>query len=287
MRKRLKERLKNTLPPDALSKVYSSFDIVGDIAIIKAPSNSSDAQAIAEQIMATHKNVKTVLSQTSPVKGSHRTRELTLLTGEDKTVTQHREAGCTFAVDVKRCYFSPRLNHERLRIASQVVPGEKVINMFAGVGCFSVLIAKTSPRTEVYSIDINPTAYQFMIENVGRNRLFGSVHPLLGDSKEIIEAKLQGVADRVLMPLPEKALEYLPVAVSALKTSGGWIHYYDFQHAAAEADPLEQTEQKVAAELRRLGVNYMFACSRVIRSIGPNWYQTVLDIQVGALSSKS
>lgn len=287
MRKRLKERLKNTLIADALSKVYSSFDIVGDIAIIKAPSNPSDAQVVAEQIMATHKNVKTVLSQTSPVKGSYRTRELTLLAGEDKTVTQYREAGCTFAVDVKRCYFSPRLNHERLRIASQVAPHEKVVNMFAGVGCFSVLIAKTVPYTEVYSIDINPTAYRFMIENVRRNRLFGRIHPMLGDAKEIIETKLQRVADRVLMPLPEKALEYLPVAVSTLKKSGGWIHYYDFQHAAVNEDPLEQTEQKVAAELERLGVKYLFTCSRVVRSTGPHWYQTVLDIQVGALSSKS
>jgi len=287
LRKRLRERLKTTLSADALSKVYSSFDIVGDIAIIKAPDNPSDAQTIAEQIMATHKNVKTVLSQTSPVKGSYRIRELTLLAGEDKTVTQYKEAGCTFAVDVKRCYFSPRLNHERLRIASQVAPCEKVINMFAGVGCFSVLIAKTAPYTEVYSIDINPTAYQFMIENVRRNRLFGRVHPMLGDSKEIIETKLQRVADRVLMPLPEKALEYLPVAVSALKASGGWIHYYDFQHAAANEEPLERTEQKVATELGRLGVNYMFACSRVIRSTGPHWYQIVLDIQVGALPSKS
>ena len=232
------------------------------------------------------KNVKTVFSQTSPVKGEHRTRTLTLLAGENKTVTKYKEAGCIFSVDLEKCYFSPRLKHERLRIASQVSPGETVINMFSGVGCFSILIAKTIAASKVYSIDVNPIAFQFMQENVRINRVFGRVQPMLGDAKEIVQTRLQGVADRVLMPLPEKALEYLPTAISALKKSGGWIHYYDFEHAPGKEDPREKTEQKVAGKLDSLGVKYMFACSRIIRPTGPNWYQTVLDIQVAPLPSK-
>lgn len=287
MTKRLKEKLSSVLSPEALSKVYNSFDVVGDIAIIKVPSNVSDAEAIAKQIMAIHKGVKTVFSQTSPVRGDHRVRELRLLAGENKTITKYKEAGCIFAVDLAKCYFSPRLKHERLRIASQVSPNETVVNMFAGVGCFSVIIAKTVPQTQVYSIDINHTACQYMIENVRFNRVFGRVHPMLGDSKELVETELQGVADRVLMPLPEKSLEYLPTAVSALKKTGGWIHYYDFQHASSSEDPRKKTEQKVAQKLDNLGTRYTFVCSRIIRPTGPNWYQTVLDIQVGASSSKS
>jgi tRNA G37 N-methylase Trm5 len=89
------------------------------------------------------------------------------------------------------------------------------------------------------------------------------------------------------MPLPEKALEYLPAAVSALKKTGGWIHYYDFQHAAGKEDPTVQTQNKLAEKLNSLGIKYHFTCSRIIRSTGPNWYQTVLDIQVAPASSKS
>jgi tRNA (guanine37-N1)-methyltransferase len=286
LRVRLKEKLANQLSQEGLAKVYSSFDLVGDIAIIKAPDNPHDAQAVANQIRATHKKIRAVYSQTSPVKGDHRTRQLTLLAGQNNTETKHREAGCTFSVDVEKCYFSPRLSHERLRIASQVAPDEVVVNMFAGVGCFSVIIAKTHPQTKVYSIDVNPVAYQFMVENVRVNRVYGRVTPMLGDSKEVVETQLRGVADRVLMPLPEKALQYLPTALSALKKSGGWIHYYDFEHAADKEDPREKTEQKVAAALDSLGIHYLFACSRIIRPTGPNWYQTVLDIQVAALPDK-
>jgi len=287
LRERLKKKLTSTLSQEALSKVVSSFDLVGDIAIIKAPSNPSDAEAIAKQLMAVHKSVKTVLAQSSPVRGYLRTRELTLLAGENKTVAKYKEAGCVFSVDVAKCYFSPRLKHERLRIADQVKPDETVVNMFAGVGCFSIIIAKRVPQVKVYSIDINPVAYQFMQENIRLNRLFGRVQPILGDSQEIVQTQLAGVADRVLMLLPEKAFEYLPAALSALKKSGGWVHYYDFQHAYYDEDPVKKTQIKVAKRLDSLGVSYVFACGKVIRSTGPNWYQTVLDIQVTDYSSKS
>jgi len=287
LRKRFKERLADVVSPERLNTVCSSFDVIGDIAIIKTPSSTLGAEDVAKQIMVIHKCVKTVLSQTSPVRGDHRVRELTLVAGENRTVTKYKETGCIFSVDVEKCYFSPRLKHERLRIASQVSPCETVVNMFAGVGCFSVIIAKKVSKTKIYSIDINPTAYQFMKENTRLNRVYDRVHPMIGDSQDIVQTKLQGIADRVLMPLPEKALEYLPVALSALKKTGGWIHYYDFQHATRAEDPCKKTEQKVAKKLECIGTKYVFTCSRIIRSTGPNWYQTVLDIQVAASPSKS
>ncbi|MCW4004184.1 MAG: class I SAM-dependent methyltransferase family protein [Candidatus Bathyarchaeota archaeon] len=277
MRKRLKEKL--ALPSGQLGQVYNSFDIIGDIAIVKTPPDSNvDMKIIAKQIMQVHKNVKTVFAQTSAVRGDFRVRELRLLAGEGNTNTTYKESGCIFAVDVEKCYFSPRLSHERARVASQVKAGEVVVNMFSGVGCFSVIIAKTVPQVQIYSIDVNPTAFECMQKNVRINRVYGRVIPLLGDAKEIIQAKLQGVADRVLMPLPEKALEYLPVAVSALKKGGGWIHYYDFQHVLGNEDPLEKTKSKIVQKLDHIGVRYTFAHSRVVRSTGPNWYQTVADI---------
>ena len=285
MRKSLKKKLSNSLSLETLDEVFSSFDLIGDIAIIKAPSNSNAAVLVAKQIMVIHKGVNSVFLQTSPVHGDHRIRKLTLLAGKNKTVATYKEAGCLFAVDIEKCYFSPRLSYERLHIACQVLPNETVINMFAGVGCFSIITAKKIPNTKVYSIDINPTAYKFMKENILVNKVFGKVVPLLGDAKDVVETQLQSVADRVLMPLPEKALEYLPVAISALKKEGGWIHYYDFQHATTEEDPRKKTEKKVAEKLTSLGIHYTFAHGRVIRSTGPYWYQTALDIRVNGCPS--
>ena len=189
MRRRLKEKLSSDLSPEELTGIYNSFDLIGDIAIVKSRTSTSQyAQAVAKQIMAVHKGVKTVFAQTSPVTGDFRVRALKLLAGENKTTTKYKESGCVFAVDVEKCYFSPRLSHERARIARLVKSGETVVNMFAGVGCFSVVIAKTASQTKVYSIDVNPTAFRYMEENVRINRVYGAVIPILGDSKDIINA---------------------------------------------------------------------------------------------------
>ena len=264
-----------------MNKVYNSFDVVGDIAIIKLLYDSAEmAQSVAEAIMSGHRNVKTVLVQESPVAGDLRLRRLRHVAGENKTITVHRESGCLFSIDVAKCYFSPRLSHERMRIAKMVESGETVVNMFAGVGCFSIIIAKHSGAAKVFSIDVNPAAVRFMQKNVRLNRVYGKVTPLLGDSKEIVNSRLRRVADRVLMPLPEKALEYLPYAVSALKTWGGWIHYYGFEHAAKTESPAEKAKLKVAEALEALGVDFEVPFVRVVRSTGPNWFQLVADVLV-------
>lgn len=266
---------------DGFVKVSGALDIVGDIAITKLPNFSPErAAASANSIMNSNKSVKTVLAQTSKVSGEFRLRNLTCIGGENKTRTIHKEHGCTFAVDVETCYFSPRLSGERKRIALLIQPNETVVNMFAGVGCFSILIAKQMPSAKVYSIDINPEAVEFMRENIRVNRVIHKVNPVLGDAKTIVEEGLQGCADRVLMPLPERAIEYLSYALSALKPSGGWIHIHLFTHATKTENPTETVKQKVAKTLDSLGVAFEIPFARVVRDTGPNWYQIAADVYI-------
>jgi tRNA (guanine37-N1)-methyltransferase len=277
----LRKNLSRILSSGNSGKAYISYDIVGNIAIIRlSHASPENAQNAAKAIMNIHKNVKTVLVQASPVAGDFRLRRLTHVAGENKTSTVHKEYSCLFCADVEKCYFSPRLSHERMRIARIVKPNETVVNMFAGVGCFSIIIAKQVKVAKVFSIDVNPLAIQFMQENIRLNRVYDKVIPLLGDSKAIINSRLQRAADRVLMPLPEKALEYLPCAVSALKASGGWIHYYDFAHAKKTESPTEKVKLKVAETLDALGVDFEFSLVRVVRSTGPNWFQIAADMHV-------
>lgn len=259
----------------------NSYDVVGDIAIIRLPDQSMhNSSSIAEAIMCIHKNVKTVLAQTSPITGEYRLRKLAYVAGENKTLTTHKESCCLFTVNIERCYFSPRLFHERKRIAGLIKAGEVVLNMFAGVGCYSTIIAKHSNANKVHSIDINPVALHHMQENVRINGFYGRVVPILGDAREIIEKRFRHSADRVLMPLPEKALEYLPCGVLALKESGGWVHYYDFAHAAKTENPVDKVKSKVVEKLKSLNVGFQIPFAHVVRTIGPNWYQIVLDVWV-------
>jgi len=280
MKRSLKTLLEGKLEPRELRLLCKSYDIVGDIAVMRvSEALVHRVQTIAEAILRTQKHVKTVLRQVSPVAGDFRLRELEWVAGEKKTETVYNEFGCLFRVDLEKCYFSPRLSYERMRIAKLVQPNEVVVNMFAGVGSYSIIIAKHSRPEKIYSIDINPIAIQFLKENARLNRVERQVLPILGDAKETIEGRLRRIADRVIMPLPEKAHEYLNSAVLALKLNGGFIHYYDFEHSAKGENAFEETRKKVSEKLGTLGVNFEILSSRLVRTTGPNWHQVALDIK--------
>jgi len=279
--------LADKLEPWEFKLIYKSFDVVGDIAIIRVPEPLKErSKIIAEAIMKTQKHIKVVWRQDSPVSGEFRLRKLKWVAGERKTETVHKEHGCVFKVDLEKCYFSSRLSYERMRIAQHVQPGEVIWNMFAGVGCYSIIIAKHSKPEKIFSIDINPVAIQYMQENMKLNKVEEKVIPVQEDAKKVTEERLQNVADRVLMPLPEKAYEYLDYALLALKPTGGWIHYYDFEHAEKPEGPIKKIQAKVSEKLQILDVDFELMFGRIVRTTGPNWYQVVLDIHVNETSGQ-
>jgi len=281
MKKDLKILLADELDPRELKLIYKSYDIIGDIAIIRVPKLPKErSKLIAQAVMQIHRGIKTVWRQVTPVSDVFRLRKIEFVLGERKTETFHKEHGCIFKVDLEKCYFSPRLSYERMRIAHQVQHGEAIVNMFAGVGSYSIIIAKHSKPEKIFSVDINPVAIQYMRKNIKLNKIEERVIPIQEDAKKAIDERFHNVADRVLMPLPEKAYEYLDYALLALKPNGGWIHYYDFEHANKEEDPIEKTKMKVSEKLHTLGANFEVTFGRVVRTTGPNWYQVVLDIQV-------
>lgn len=281
MKGNLKAILRGKLSSEELALVYKSYDIIGDIAIIRVPDKLLPLnETIAEALMRQHKHVKAVWRQSSPVFGDFRLRKLEWIAGEKKTETVYKEHGCLFKVDVGKCYFSPRLGFERMRIANLVRDNEIVVNMFAGVGCYSVIIAKHSKAAKIYSIDINPVAVKYMRENVLLNKMVNTVIPIEGDAGTTIEEMLKNTADRILMPLPEKAYKYIDSAFLAVNLQGGWIHCYSFEHAKKEENPIEKVKIQVREKLKQQNVNFELPFGRIVRQTGPRWYQIVIDIQV-------
>jgi tRNA (guanine37-N1)-methyltransferase len=230
--------------------------------------------------MGIHKEVKSVWQQVSSVSGNYRLRNLRFILGKKTTETIYKEHGCVYKTDLRKTYFSPRLSFERIRIARMIQPRETVLNMFSGVGCFSIASAKHSELLKVYSVDINPFAFQYLKENIRLNRVEKTVIPLLGDAKNVAEQTMQKVCDRVIMPLPEKAYDYLEFALLALKPVGGMINYYDFEFAKRNENPVKKAEKKVSKKLHRLCKSFQMKFGRIVRPIGPGWYQIVLDIQI-------
>lgn len=271
----LREALKGKLTGEELRQ-FRAFDIVGDIAVVKLPDELlPKKRVIGEALMQVHRHVRTVLRQTSVVSGEFRTRELEVIAGEPKTETTYREGGCSFKVDLAKVYFSPRLATERLRVAKQVKPGEVVANMFAGVGCYSILIARYSRAARIYSVDKNPAAFDYMYTNIRINKVGDRVVPILGDAREVIETHLKGKADRVLMPLPEFARKFFDVALFALKPEGGVVHFYDF---GKEPDLFSSSFEFARSAAK--GRKVKLLASRAIRSYATRVYHIVLDLKI-------
>jgi len=275
----LAQVLQKNLPANLLAKLPQSFDIIGDIVIIEIPPELENYNAIIGQaILETHKNIKTVLAKAGEISGVYRIREYNFIAGEKRTKTVHREFGCQFNVDVAKAYFSPRLSHEHERVASLVTDGEILVDLFAGVGPFSVLIGKKNPHVKVYAVDLNPEAVELLKENIKANKLSNRVVPLLADAQEISKGELRGVADRVIMNLPETAINFVGSACSIIKPQGGIIHFYGF---VRKPDSIEQIQEQVKLAIEKAGRHLeTFVYSKSIRETAPYESQLVLDTKI-------
>ncbi|MEC4847766.1 MAG: class I SAM-dependent methyltransferase family protein [Nitrosarchaeum sp.] len=272
----LKKALESILSEQESQELISSFDQIGDIIIVRIPDSLlSKKKVIGETLLKQVKIAKSVFYQASAVEGDFRTRNLEILAGDNKTETEYKEFGCKFTVDVENAFFSPRLSTERERISNLVQNGETVVNMFAGVGMFSVMIAKKKKCT-VYSIDINPIAAKLCEKNIKSNKLVGNIVSINGDALQIIQEQLQNKSDRTLMLLPERSDEFLESAINATK-NGGIIHYYSHIHADKKSDAGKLSEEHY---LQISPVKSEILGSKIVRAVGPRYYQTVVDVKI-------
>jgi len=276
MTRMLKKALENILSDEDIRQLVSAFDQIGDIIIVRIPDSLlSKKKIIGKTLLEQVKTAKTIFHQSSPVEGDFRIRNLELIDGDKKTETEYRENGCRFIVDVEKAFFSPRLSTERERISNLVNNDDIIINMFGGVGMFSLLAAKKKSCT-VYNIDINPVASKLCEQNIKLNKLKGKVISINGDAKKIIKEQLQDKADRVLMLLPERSDDFLDIAISSLKNNGV-IHYYSHIHAEKKQDAPKLSEDHFLTINKN---NIEIMSSRVVRPVGPRFYQTVVDIKI-------
>jgi tRNA (guanine37-N1)-methyltransferase len=272
----LKKALEGILSEEEGLELFSAFDQIGEIIIVRIPDSLlSKKKMIGEALLENVHPAKSVFYQATPVEGDFRTRNLEILAGEDNTETEYKEYGCRFKVDVEKAFFSPRLSTERDRIAHMVQDGETMINMFGGVGMFSIIAAKKKKCT-VYNIDLNPYAAKLCEENIKLNKLAGKVISIHGDAAQVVKEQLQDKGDRTLMLLPERSDEFLGSAISATK-SGGIIHYYSHQHADKRQDAVEVSKQHY---LQVTPVQSDILGGRMVRAVGPRYYQTVVDVKI-------
>jgi tRNA (guanine37-N1)-methyltransferase len=243
------------------------YEVIGDIAILE----EDGAEEAAQALLAACKSIKTVLLPVSDVEGELRLRRFLHVAGEERTTTLHRENGLLYRVDLEGVYFTARLGNERLRVARGVRPSEVVLDMFAGVGPFSLLLAKRGAR--VIALDKNPLAIRYLRQNAALNRI-EDVTILEGDAAELA-LQLEGQADHVVMNLPHRSSQFLIPAMRAAR-DGGTIHYYTI----APEDALYQDEGLIRRAAGQLGFSVEIGYRGIVRSYAPRRYNVVMDFKV-------
>jgi tRNA (guanine37-N1)-methyltransferase len=273
--KGLKKLLEKDLSNKEISLIPTSFDIVGDILIFSdfPEELTKKEKIIGDKILEFFKNVKVVCKKTGKYSGVFRTPKLKILSGARRKETTHKENGIKVKLNVEKVYFSIRLGHERERINKSVKKGEDVLVMFSGCGVYPINIAKNSDVKEIYGIEINPVAHKYALENLDVNKI-NNVKLFLGDVK-IVMPKIKKKFDRVLMPLPKSAEDFLDVALKKVKKNG-ILHFYDFLH---EKD-FEESEEKIIGECKKQKRKCKTLNFVKCGHYGPGKYRVCIDAQI-------
>lgn len=236
---------------------------IGDILILDSNDFSEDFESIAKR-----HNVKSIM-KIDHIQGTKREPVYRLLYGNE-TETINKENGCLFKLDLAKVMWSKGNNNERLRIAKLVEDGEVVLDMFAGIGYFSIPVAVHSNAKEVIAIEINPNSYGFLCDNIKLNKV-DNVTPVLGDC--MIETP-KHKADRIVMGYVKTTHHYLKVAIDSLN-EGGILHYHEtVPEKLMETRPIERiVSQAGNRDVELLKINK-------IKKYAPGVEHVVIDVRI-------
>lgn len=236
--------------------------VIGDILVLK--KEPEDIQELLEL-----PEVKRIV-KLKRINGPKREPDVEILVG-DNTETIHRENHCFFKLDVAKIMWSKGNTTERQRIAKIVKDGETVVDMFAGIGYFSIPIAVHSRPKKIYATEINPISYEYLKENIALNNVQDIIKPLYGDCRDIAP---KGNADRVLMGYIGNTHQFLDAAMGIVKP-GGVIHYHE---SVPDLLKFERPPQRImdAADGREVVILKI----RIIKKYSPGVYHVVVDAKI-------
>jgi len=253
-----------------------AYDIIGnkEKAVALLDVNTKNPEKAAKEIMKRHKNVKSVLQKLAERKDVYRLYPCKLILGDKNTEVVHTEYNYKLKIKPQKAYFSPREATERQRIAKMVEPREKILVMFSGVCPYPIAILKKEHLVDkIYAVEVNPDAHKYALENLKLNRAEKKIIPVLGDVRDV---KISEKFDRIIMPLVEKAIEFLDVAFKYSK-KGTIIHLYGLSEYKEGSYGLEEKVKDIA---KKFNVKYKIVGKQRVLPYAPRIMKIRLDIKI-------
>ncbi|NXC90003.1 TYW2 protein, partial [Cercotrichas coryphoeus] len=164
-----------------------------------------------------------------------RTPSVTLLLGQHGWV-EHVDNGIRYTFDVTKCMFSPGNITEKLRVASLPCSGEVVVDLYAGIGYFTLPFLVHAGAAFVHACEWNSHALEALHRSLLLNGVRDRCRIHAGDSRQL---QLRDVAHRVNLGLIPSSEQGWPVACRVLrKDTGGVLHiHHNVESPPALAPP--------------------------------------------------
>ena len=270
----IKESLLKHIPSELIKHLPNKWEKVGEVLTIKLDCNLKNYKEKICQKYAEILHCKTVLNNLGGISGTYRKPKVEILYGSKNTLTIHKENGIRFKLDPAKIMFSSGNMNERSRMANVSNMNETVVDLFSGIGYFTMPMAVYSKPKKIFACEINPVSYNFLCKNIVLNDVTSIVEPLQGDNRKIAP---KNVADRVIMGYLEDTYRFLPTAFNCLKNLTGIIHYHDVCPNESIPNRSLKFVQKAAKKYNRKSELLTY---KNIKSYAPGISHLVLDVKI-------
>jgi tRNA wybutosine-synthesizing protein 2 len=272
---KIKDQLTKKIPINLLKKIPDKWEKIGDVVTIVLPSELTNFKENIGETYAKFLGCKTVLNDIRGISGEYRVPNVEIIFGAKNTETVHKENGIRYKLDPQKVMFSSGNMSERVRMAAVSNSDEVVVDLFAGIGYFTLPIAVFGIPRKIFACEKNPFSYDYLCENIVLNNVTSIVEPLKGDNKKVAP---RGVADRVIMGYIGNTSEFLPTAINCLKNKSGIIHFHDkFPDKLIPDVVVKIVEEEVEKHDRKVKVLEY----NKIKSYAPGIGHYVFDLKIG------
>ena len=282
LKEKLKDKLKDKITNEELEILPSGYQKIGDIIVVNLkPEIVKYKKEIGELVLEMYKGrVRTVCNKFGIITGEFREPQIEVIAGDENTVVTHLESGCKYRFDIRKVMFAKGNLSERTRIAKQVRSEEIIVDMFAGIGYFSVPIGVIGKPEKLYSIELNPVSFNFLKENFKINNI-RNAEAINGDCKQEVEKLVdRGIrADRVLMGYLPPPKEFLDYAIKIIKKNG-FLHYEDIVRVGHEKEDIERVMKDINDSASDAGFKAELVLAKKVKSYGPKTEHYVFDVRV-------
>lgn len=173
----------------------------------------------------------------------YRSPNVELILG-DNGIVNHKDNHIVYQFDVTKCMFSFGNIREKMRMAELNCSDDIVVDLFAGIGYFSLPLLIHAKAKHLYACEWNPDAIEALKKNLTLNKVDTRRYTVIeGDNKS---NRPTNVAQRVILGILPSCMDWMETAFDCInKKTGAILHCHDL----VELKPAQVVDKRSLTDL--------------------------------------